>query len=70
MITEPDEDVAYAKVLVRAAADDLERAMEHWPRLKPLYGDEQTEATSALTEIGLCVGEALARLRAAIGEDP
>lgn len=66
VIAEPDEAVAYARVLVQAAHDDLERAMEHWSRLKPLYAGEQTEATSALTEIGLCVGEALHRLRQAL----
>ena len=53
---------------LEAVLHDLERALEHWPRLKPLYGDEQTKATSALTEIGCCVGEALQRVQGLLAE--
>lgn len=58
---------AVQRAELEAVHADLERAMEHWPRLKPLYGEEQTEATSALTEIGCCLGAALERVQRLLG---
>lgn len=65
---DPLADAVVVRAQLEAVLADLERAMEHWPRLKPLYGEEQTEATSALSEIGCCVGDALHRVRQLLAE--